>query len=268
MSQLLNFNIDCSWSYIDILICLIPVIGYKPIRRSSFNPNQNSIHAVHKFITMTHMTCRCYDATFSLTFGTLLLELLYKSWSYLLLLDNHSLALALGACFHMIRVISTRATAMWANDFPVVSDFKVSSIINLLECDPYFKSDARSSLLLSMTSHSEHIEDPSEWILLLWLIQTAFSTAVIFTTQFRVTQSLISICHVMEFAQSFIVPRVFVWMVLQCESSIAFLDLSWGGILFEVQYAIEISALILLSLLSSIGSDHSYHTIHEHYDDA
>ena len=72
----------------------------------------------------------------------------------------------------------------------------------------------------------------------------------------------------MEFAQSFIVPRVFVRMVLQCESSIAFLDLSWGGILFEVQYAIEISALILLSLLSSIGSDHSYQTIHEHYDDA
>ena len=63
---------------------------------------------------------------------TLRLELLNHAWSDLLSLDHLTLTLTIGAGCHVIRVVSSTATAVRADNFPIVRQLEVGSCVELV----------------------------------------------------------------------------------------------------------------------------------------
>lgn len=95
MFQLLHFDIDRTWSHIDILVCLISILENVTVSCALFHPNHQGIQAASQLVALADMACARHLLSCALALGALLLELLHEARSQLLLRQNLTLALAL-----------------------------------------------------------------------------------------------------------------------------------------------------------------------------
>ena len=125
MIKLLHLYIDGSWPHIDVLVSLVTVVDSIAIGRTSLHIDENGVHGVHKLLAFAHMALRCDYDSFATALVALRLELLHEAWRYLLFLDYGARASTLVARLHMAWIISTRASTVRTDNFPVVDDLEV-----------------------------------------------------------------------------------------------------------------------------------------------
>ena len=89
-----------------------------------------------------------FNFTWACTSVTLLLELLYHSWSNLMSPNYCAGTSTLIALFNMFGVIGTAATAVWTDDLPIILQFKVLSSVDFFKRNSDLQVHARSCLLL------------------------------------------------------------------------------------------------------------------------
>ena len=122
MAELRDLEYHRSRPNIDKLIRSILIRHLMSIRCPFLNEYLQRIDTINQLLGPTHMTRRCHNLPLSRTLVTLLLELLHKARRNLLLGNYHSLAVALGAGFHIFWVVTAAATAVGADDLAVVRD--------------------------------------------------------------------------------------------------------------------------------------------------
>ena len=82
----------------------------------------------------------------------------------------------------------------------------------------------------------------------LWLIHTFFSATIVLSTFVRVGEDFVGISNVMEFQLGNFIALVLVWMVLQGQLAVRFLDVCGLSIFLELKDLIEVSFGSLRSL--------------------
>ena len=82
----------------------------------------------------------------------MLLELLHEAGSQLLLRQNLTLALALWTFPDVVGIVCAAASAVGADDPPVVGDFEILAEVQLLQCNFDFELEVGSGLLAPSNS--------------------------------------------------------------------------------------------------------------------
>lgn len=181
-----------------------------------FNEDGKRVKTVNKFLASTNVTRWSNHCTLSMTLLTLLLELLNKARSNLLLMDGKALTVTGRTLLYVRWVISTRTSAVRANNFTIVSHFVFFAGINLLQSQSDLQINWGSHLFLLLTKNVA--ENIAKWIhpsLVFWLIKTILTALVVFPSLVWITESFISSWDICKLVYSSWIILIFVWMPFQ-----------------------------------------------------
>jgi len=167
------------------------------------------------------MTLSCNNFSFSTTFVTLLLKLLNKTRSKLLLSNYLTSSFTLGACFHIIRVVSTTTSAMRTNNASSILYFHVFARIDVFQrhfnLNSHSWSGLLSLLMSTKTTTTKEVMEHTKWVMI-WhfrLIYAWFSALIIFSSFFSITKNIICRWDVLKCFKSVFVIGIFVWMMFK-----------------------------------------------------
>lgn len=136
----------------------------------------------------------------------------------------------------IIRLCS-RPSAVWTKDLFWELNFNFFSIVHIFKFNIDLQINIRTFWSLFGVSPKVCRD--------IWLfLYTFFSTSVILFPFFFISKNLINIIYLLILFSSFCIPRVLIWMILQRELFISFLDFFLWRVSFNSQDFIKVSVLV------------------------
>lgn len=115
MGHLLNFEDDFTRTDVSEFIGSVPKRFLVAVRSSFLDVEIKLVQGLLSFLRLTNMTLGSVYFSLTSALVALSLKLLHKAWAQLFSLNDHALAIALGASLDVVRVVGPRASAVGAN---------------------------------------------------------------------------------------------------------------------------------------------------------